>query len=154
VTKLQQMLTSLVAAIPAAYLGYELVMAMISYSENLSTIAYIVMGLTLLCAAAAVLIPIAVMVGGNRKPVPEKIPVKKQESGEDIEALDDEVEVSEESSGSHEEIAESSDFDLSDSSDETLAHGSDDNLSTDDIEEFDLDDEDEDVKPKSKKKKR
>ena len=155
-TKLQQMLTSLVAAIPAAYLAYELVMAMISHSENLSTIAYIIMGLTLLSAATAALIPIAVLVGGKRKAAAPASASAAKKSGDEIEALDDDVEVSDESGElieAEEDLAGSSDFDLSDSSDETLAHGSEDDMSTDAIEEFDLDDEEEE-KPKSKKKKR
>ena len=156
-TKLQQMLTSLIAAIPAAYLGYELVRAMLSYSESLSTIAYIVMGLTLLAAAATALIPVAVMVGGRRKPATEPVSAKqsKQESDGEIEALDDDVEVSDDAIEADDSLAESSDFDLSDSSEDLLDDGSDDSLSTTGLDEFDLDDEEEEeVKPKSKKKKR
>lgn len=153
-TKLQQTLTSLVAAIPAAYLGFVLVMSMISYSENLSAIAYIVMGLTLLSAVAAALIPVAVFIGFNAKPGPEKASAKK-ETGDDLEAVDDDAEVSEESDDvfdSHEEMAESSEFDLGDSSEDILVDGSDDSLDTGDLDLFE-DDEVEEPKPKSKKKK-
>ena len=155
-TKLQQMLTSLVAAIPAAYLGYVLVMAMVSYSENLSTVAYIVMGLTLLSSVAAALIPVAVMIGSKSKPAPDKIPPSKKETGSDLESVDDDAEVIGESDDSidvSEEMAESSEFDLGDSSSDLLADGSDDSLDTSDIEMFDDEDEDE-PKPKSKSKKK
>jgi hypothetical protein len=148
------MLTSLVAAIPAAYLVYVLVMAMLSYSESLSTISYIVMGLTLLAAATALLIPFGVMFGGSRKPAPPKADEKKS-TGDDIEALDDDVEVSDEPSETiaalddEELVEEASDFDLADSSEEIVAQDSDDAF-----EDFDLEEEEEEVKPKSKKKKK
>ena len=153
-TKLQQMLTSLVAAIPAAYLGYELVMTMLFHSENLSTIAYVVIGITLIAAITAALIPAIILVGGRRKVEPKKEPARKKDSGDDLEALDDEVAVMEESSDAI-DISETSDFQLGDSSSELLASGSDDNLSSDAIDDFDLDDDDEDeVKPKAKSKKK
>ena len=148
------MLTSLVAAIPAAYLGYVLVMAMLSYSESLSTNSYIVMGLTLLAAATAVLIPFGVMFGGSRKPAPAKVDEKKS-TGDDIEAIDDDAEVSDEPSETiaalddDDAVEEASDFDLADSSEEIVAQESDDAF-----EDFDLDEEEEEVKPKSKKKKK
>ena len=147
------MLTSLVAAIPAAYLIYVLVMAMLSYSESLSTIAYVVMGLTLLAAATALLIPFGVMFGGSRKPAAPKADANKS-TGDDIESVDDDVEVSDDPSETIEaldddEIVEDgSDFELADSSEEIVAQDSDDAF-----EDFDLDEEEEEVKPKSKKKK-
>ena len=151
-TKLQRMLTSLVAAIPAAYLIYVLVMAMLSYSESLSTTAYIVMGLTLLAAATALLIPFGVMFGGSRKPAAPKAAANKS-TGDDIEEVDDDVEVSDEPSETietldgDEPVEAASDFDLADSSEEIVAQDSDDAF-----EDFDL--EEEEVKPKSKKKKK
>ncbi len=153
-TKLQRMLTSLVAAIPAAYLIYVLVMAMLSYSESLSTTAYIVMGLTLLAAATALLIPFGVMFGGSRKPAAPKADANKSTGG-DIEEVDDDVEVSDEPSETietldgDEPVEAASDFDLADSSEEIVAQDSDDAF-----EDFDLDEEEEEVKPKSKKKKK
>jgi len=154
VTKLQRMLTSLVAAIPAAYLVFELVRAMLSHSENLSVTAYVTMGLTLIAALTAVLIPIGVMVGGNRKPAPAKAAAKSSGS-DDIETVDDDVEVADSSSDSIYEddlISGSSEIDLADSSDDLVIDGSEEALETDGFDDFDLDDEDE--KPKSKKKKR
>ncbi len=149
------MLTSLVAAIPAAYLSYVLVMAMLSYSESLSTISYVVMGLTLLSAVTAVIIPFGVMFGGSRKPAAAAPKVdKKKSTGDDIEAVDEAVEVSDDPSETIEaldddEIVEDgSDFELADSSEEIVAQDSDDAF-----EDFDLDEEEEEVKPKSKKKK-
>ena len=152
-TKLQQMLTSLVAAIPAAYLGYELVMTMLFHSENLSTIAYLVIGITLIAAITAALIPAIILVGGRRKAEPKKEPARKKDSGDDLESLDDEVAVMEESSDAI-DISETSDFQLGDSSSDLLASGSDDNLSSDAIDDFDLDDDDDEVKPKAKSKKK
>ena len=146
------MLTSLVAAIPAAYLAYVLVMAMLSYSESLSTIAYVVMGLTLLSAVTAVIIPFAVMFGGSRQPAAPKAD-KKKPTGDDIEAVDEAVEVSDEPSETIEAldddelVEDGSDFELADSSEEIIAQDSDDAF-----EDFDLDEEEEEVKPKSKKK--
>ena len=149
------MLTSLVAAIPAAYLIYVLVMAMLSYSESLSTIAYVVMGLTLLAAATALLIPFGVMFGGSRKPAAPKADANKS-TGDDIESVDDDVEVSDDPSETIEAVEDdeaveaTSDFDLADSSEDIIAQDSDDAF-----EDFDLDDEEEEeVKPKSKKKKK
>lgn len=148
------MLTSLVAAIPAAYLIYVLVMAMLSYSESLSTIAYVVMGLTLLAAATALLIPFGVMFGGSRKPAAPKADANKS-TGDDIESVDDDVEVSDEPSETIEALDDDdaveagSDFDLADSSEEIVAQDSDDAF-----EDFDIDEEEEEVKPKSKKKKK
>jgi hypothetical protein len=149
------MLTSLVAAIPAAYLAYELVMAMLSYSQNLSTVAYIVMGLTLLSAVAAALIPVAVLVGSKSKPAPEKGPATNKESGDDIDAMDDDG--AEESSdgieAADDDISGSSEFDISGSSDDILVDESDATLDTGALELFE-EDEEEEVKPKSKKKKK
>lgn len=68
VTKIQHMLTSLVAVVPAVLLAYLLVMAMLLHSENLSTIAYVVMGLTLLSTIGIAVIPVAILVGGKRQP--------------------------------------------------------------------------------------
>ena len=148
------MLTSLVAAIPAVYLGFELVKAMLFNSENLSTMAYIVMGLTLISTGVAVLIPVGILFG-SRKPTLEK-PSAKSRTGGDIEALDDDVEVTEGSSASFDEqdvLAESSDFDLGDSNQDMLVHDSEADVTTENFEDFDLEEEEE-IKPKSKKKKR
>lgn len=150
------MLTSLVAAIPAAYLVFELVRAMLSHSENLSVMAYVTMGLTLLAALTAVLIPVGVMVGGNRKTTPAKVAAKSSVS-EDIETVDDDVEVAEGSSDSiydEDSISSgSSEIDLVDSSDDLMIDGSEEALETDAFDDFDLEEE-EDEAPKSKKKKR
>lgn len=155
-TKLQRMLTSLVAAIPAAYLVFELVRAMLSYSENLSVMAYVTMGVTLVAALAAVLIPVGVMVGGSRKAVPAKASGKAPAS-EDIETVDDDVEISDSSSDSiydDDSISSgSSEIDLVDSSDDLILDESEEALETDGFDEFDLDDEDDEPKSKQKKRK-
>ena len=151
------MLTSLVAAIPAAFLSYVLIAAMIFHSENLTTIAYVFLGITLIAALTAALMPVGIIVGGKRKPPVEQAAASKKgsvdsESAEEIEAIDDDVEAMEDS-GSEMELLESSEFDIGNSSDDELVAGSDDSLSTDAIDEFDLDDEEEAIKPKPKKKK-
>lgn len=148
------MLTSLVAAIPAAFLAYLLVMAMISHSENLNAIAYVVLGLTLLLTIVAALIPVGVMVGGKAKKVVEK-PAAKSESGDDVETLDEDVEVAEGSSASIDvdgDLGDSEEFEMSDS-DMSLGSDSSDSLSSEALDEFELDDEEEE-EPKPKKKKR
>ena len=149
------MLTSLVAAVPATYLAFELVKAMLFHSENLSMMAYIVMGVTLLAAGAAVLVPLGILFSSSRKPVPPK-PMAKPGAEDDIEALDDEVEVTDGTSGSFDEqdvLADSSDFDLGDSNQDMLSRDSEIDATTENLEDFDLDeDEEEVVKPKSKKK--
>ena len=155
VTKTQRMLTSLVAAIPAGYLALLLVMAMLNHAGDMNMMTYIVMGLTLLAAAVAVLMPLVILIGGNRKPAPPK-PAAKPKKGEDVAAIDDEVEVSEASSGSFGDdhlLAESSDFDLGDSNQDMLTDDGD--LTTENLDDFDLDDEfEEEEKPKAKAKKK
>jgi hypothetical protein len=157
VTKIQRMLTSLVVAIPAAFLAFLLVMAMLSHSENLSTMAYIVMGGTLVGMLVTLAIPVGILVGGNRKPASARLVAARQDSGGDIETLDDDVEVSEGSSGSFDEQdvpGDSSDFDLGNSSEEILIDDSEDNIDTEPVDDFDNFDLDEEIEKKSKKKKR
>lgn len=150
-TKLQRMLTSLVAAIPAAYLVFELVRAMLSHSENLSGMAYATMGLTLLAALTAVLIPVGIMVGGKRKSAAAKAGATNSSASEEIETVDevdDGVDVMDESSDAI--SSGSSEFEFSETSDEMLIDESDDGLSVDEFDDFDIDEEE--PKPKKKKK--
>jgi hypothetical protein len=167
VTKLQRMLTSFVAVIPAAFLVYLLVMAMLSYSENLSTMSYVVMAGTLLSALATVLIPVLIMMGGKTKPTPAKVVAKrdKHDSGEIVEAVDgSDAEVISGSSGSfdaHDVLEESSEIDIGNSDQDMLGGESEAEIETEpveDLDDFDLEEmedvEEEEEAPKSKKKKR
>ncbi len=158
VTKLQLSLTSLIAVIPATFLIYLLVMALLMYSESLSTIAYAVMGGTLLSTVATVLIPAFVWFGDRRKPAaaPSKPSVKKEAVG-DIEVESDDIEVSEASSGSFDAqdvLDESAEFDIGDSDQDMLSGDSERDFDTEPVEDFEDFDIDEDESPKPKKKKR
>ncbi len=55
-------LTSLVAAIPAAFLSYLLVMVFLSNAEQLATFGKVIVGSTLLGGVAVSLIPVAVII--------------------------------------------------------------------------------------------
>ena len=163
VTKTQRMLTSLIAAVPAAYLGLLLVMAMLTNSENLSMIAYVMLGITILCAAVIVLMPVGILLGGIRKPAAAKADskagAKPKKQADAADALDDDIEVTSGSSGSIESLdggAGSSEFDISDSSQEFVTGDSEDAITTENLGDFEMDDDEfeveEEVKPKSKKK--
>ncbi len=166
-TKIQHMLTSLVAVIPGALLLYLLVMALLTQSENLSTMAYIVMGVTLLSMVVTLLIPAGILVGGRRKPASSaaaakssKAVIKQEDSSGDIEALDDDVEVYDEPIDGSEDgdlVIGTNEFDLGES-DDNMPEIIDDDLDTEPVEEFegfDIDEEEEvEEEPKPKKKKR
>lgn len=85
-SKFQLMLTSLIAVVPGAVLIYVLVMAML-FTEGLPTMAYAVMGGTLLAATATVLIPAGVMVGG-KKSATAKVDKKKNNKNEPEASMD------------------------------------------------------------------
>ncbi len=162
-TKTQRILTSLIAAVPAAYLGLLLVMAMLTNSENLSMIAYVMLGVTMLSAGVTVLMPVGILLGGIRKPaatkVDSKAAAKLKKQADDADARDDDIEVSSGSSGSIESLdggGGSSEFDLNDSSQDFVTGDSEDAITTENLGDFDIDDDEfeveEEVKPKSKKK--
>jgi hypothetical protein len=166
VTKLQLSLTSLVAVIPAAYLVFLLVAVLLTDSQNLTTIAFVVLGVTLAAATATVLIPAAVWIGGRRQPklqTAKVAPESVAEGSEDIEAIDDDIEALDDESGevedasdsyiAEEALGDSAEFDLGDSN-EILVDDSEADMDTepvDDFEDFDLEEEEE-PKPKKKKK--
>jgi hypothetical protein len=166
------MLTSLVAVIPGAVLAYLLVIGML-FSESLPMMAYVMMGGTLLAATITVLLPAGILVGGGRRSA-EKKPSKSAKSakaaaavdtGSEIDALDDEVEVVSESiEGSDDSSVEmgTSEFDLGDSFDTNDSVIDEDEVETEHVEEFegfDIDEDeveeidfDDEPKPKKKKK--
>ena len=159
VTKFQLVLTSLVAVIPGAFLVMLLVMALLSHSENLTTIAYVVIGGTLLATSIVVLIPAGILVGGRRKTAKSKAVAGKKETGGEIEAIDDEVAVIDDAdgiSGEDDLVMETSDFDLVE---DDAGMSFEDDLETepvDEVDSFEIDDDDFDIddEPKPKKKKR
>ena len=72
-TKLQSVLTSLIAVLPALLLSYFLVTAMLFNSENLTAMAYIVLGGTLIASLATMAIPGVILYKGKQKPEPVKV---------------------------------------------------------------------------------
>ena len=65
--KTQRALTSLVAAVPAGVLLYLLVMTFLNRADSLNMMMKVVAGVTLACAFFVVLMPILLLVLGNRK---------------------------------------------------------------------------------------
>lgn len=164
VTKLQTALTSLIAVIPALLLSYFLVTAMLFNSESLTTMAYLVLGGTLIASLVTMAIPGVILYQGRQKPQTAKVAVaQSSKNSEDIEAIDDDVEVSDSSHGSsgsfdaHDVLQESSaEMDIGDSDQDMLESVSEEDIETEpleDFDEFDLEEEEEE-KPKPKKKKR
>jgi len=156
VTKTQYFATSLIAALPAGLLTYTIVMALLSYP--LSTMAYVVLVLTLLCLVLVMGFPVVIKLPGRKKPAAAKTELKSAGS-EDIESVDGDMEVSEGSSATisasgsfdaQDVLAESSEYDLG-NSDLDMANSE--SLGDDSIVDFDVEDDEED-EPKPKKKKR
>ncbi len=152
----QRALTSLVAAIPAGFLAYLLVMVFLSRADSLTMMTQIVVGVTLLCAALVALMPIGLMIFTGKKakdddevaarPSGKKAVVEDDEEVEEageIEELDDVAAESDEISA-----FEESDADIMADSDAELTGPA---SSLDEIESIDFDDEEE-VKPKKRKK--
>jgi hypothetical protein len=163
VTKLQTALTSLIAVIPALLLSYFLVTAMLFNSESLTTMAYLVLGGTLIASLVTMAIPGVILYQGRQKPQTAKVVVaKSSKNSEDIEAIDDDVEVSDTSHGSsgsfdaHDVLQESSaEMNIGDSDQDMLESVSEEDIETEPLEDFDdFDLEEEEEKPKPKKKKR
>lgn len=154
----QRALTSLVAAIPAGFLSYLLVMVFLNSADSLQTTTQAVVGATLLVSAFVTLMPFGLLVLGGKKAAKDDEPAPAADAAvldDDVEvADDDEVSVTDDDS---EDMAATSDFDLADSDADVMAD-SDDELSTgpassmDEIEAFDMDDEDDEPKKKKKKK--
>lgn len=137
-SKTQVALASLVAVIPGAFLFYILVMALL-FSENLPTMAYVVMGGALLASAITVLIPAGVLIGGGRKRAPAK-PSKKSQVETASGDIDDSAAVMDASS---ELEAESIDGVLEESDDGLDLGGDDDSIAA--SSEFELGISDDDI---------
>ena len=161
VTKFERMLTSLVAAVPAAMLSFLLIMAMLRFSENLSAVAYVVIGMTLISVTAVALLPVGILLATEAKG-PSEAPAARYKESDDIEAVDADVEMTGLSSDSlaDQDVLDASEFDLGDSGEEIFVDESEEvaaeeNIDTDALDDFSFDDEEQDEPPaKPKKKKR
>ena len=149
----QRALTSLVAAIPAGFLGYLLVMVFLNQADSLSTTMQAVVGATLLTAGLVALMPFILLIPG-RKAAPA---AAGSNSGDDAVEVMDDGESGEIASGEVDldDSPETSDYDLGDSDADVLSDSSaefdtQNNSSLDDIDAFDMDDDDE---PPAKKRK-
>lgn len=146
VSKIQLLLTSLVAVIPGAFLIYLLVMAML-FSEALPMIAYVVMGITLMAATATVLIPAGIFVGGNRGPRAPK--AKKDAKGKAAETApaSEEVAVVEDASVAEDDdiSLESSEFVVEDADDEFLDEGDVETEQVEELDSFEIDEVEDDL---------
>lgn len=155
----QRALTSLVAAIPAAFLTYLLVMVFLNSADSLKPATQAVAGATLLLSALVTLMPFGLLVlGGKKAATPDNAAASKgsarsDDEGEDIEVADeDDVEITDDEA---EDLAETSDFDLDDSDADIMSDSSGEiesgpASSLDEMDAFDM--EDEEPKPKKKKK--
>lgn len=171
-TKFQLMLTSLIAVIPGAFLVVLLVMAMLSYSEHMSIVAYVVIGLTLVASVLTVLTPAGIMLGGNRKAAAPNAKAKdqpKQDTGDEIAAMDDDIALDEDAEEPSEildddaVLEETSAFHMDEGETEFGAAMIDDDtepveefesmeIGDDDLEIDDFDEIEEEPKPKKKKR--
>ena len=146
----QRALTSLVAAIPAGFLGYLLVMVFLNQAESLSTTMQAVVGATLLVAGIVALMPFILLIPG-RKAAPAASSAGDNDAA--IEVMEDaesgEVDLDDSSAISDSELADSNADVLSDSSDELDSQN---NSSLDDIDAFDIDDDEEEPPAKKRKK--
>ena len=88
-------LTTLIAALPAAFLGYVCVMAFLTASDKMSPILMAVAGITLLLCVAVIAMPVAVLLQGRRgekavAPTPKKGGSDEAAEGEATEAVGEE----------------------------------------------------------------
>lgn len=142
----QRALTSLVAAIPAGFLGYLLLMVFLNQADSLNTTMQIVVGATLLVAVIVALMPFILLIPGRK---PSEVASAESGSGEDIEVDTMGDDGSGEVESSAMDLADSDADVLSDSSSELETQG---NSSLDDMDAFDMNDE-EDEPPTKKRKK-
>jgi hypothetical protein len=96
VSRLSFFFTTLIAAIPAAFLGYLCVMAFLLHSDALPPIMMGIAGITLLACVAAVAMPAAVLLKGRSKTLVEPKAKDENESEAVAEAKSGEVAVAEE----------------------------------------------------------
>lgn len=148
--RVQLFLTSLVAAIPAAFLTYLVAMMFVNQSENLSTTLMGVLGVTAACGVVATIgLPVMSLMPSRKKS--SKSSAKGEESVADVEAAEedfgelDEIEVA-----GDDELAETAAFEASDADVDVFEDSG--SLSDASLSDTDLLDEDENDAPKKKKK--
>lgn len=156
--RVQRALTSLVAAIPAGFLAYLLVMVFLNSADSLPMMLKIIVGLTLLCAAFVTLMPFILLIPGKKAPA-EPAKASGGGKGAKVAVADDDEEVEEAGlDDADEDAVDSAEIDIDESdaeimsdSDDAIASGSESSL--DEIEAFDMDDDDEPAPPPKKRKK-
>ena len=148
----QRALTSLVAAIPAGFLSYLLVMVFLNQADSLKTAMQAVVGVTLLASVMVTVMPFVLLIPGRKKATTDAGQSAAGSSGDD-----DAVEVMEDDGDAEEDASDPSDFELDDSDADVMSDSNDEidagNASSlDDMEAFDMDEEEEEPKPKKRKK--
>jgi len=156
----QRALTSLVAAIPAGFLTYLLVMVFLNQADSLKTMTQVLAGVTLACSGLVTLMPFGLLIFGGKKAVADD---EGKTAGKAAEVVDDEevdavadIEEAEEAdvnddSGSAFDVEESDAEISADSDDEISGPAS----SLDEIESVEFEDEEEEEeKPAPKKRKK
>jgi hypothetical protein len=157
VGRTQRALTSLVAAIPAGFLAYLLVMVFLSRADSLTMITQIVVGVTLLCAALVALMPIGLMIfTGKKAKDDDEVAARPSSKKAVVEGDEEEVEEAGEIEELDDFAAESDEISAFEESDADIMADSDAELtgpasSLDEMESIDFDEEEE-VKPKKRKK--
>jgi hypothetical protein len=93
VSKLAFFSTTLIAAIPAAFLAFLAAMAFLRHSGDMSTMLMVVTGLTLLLSVAIVAMPVAVLLkkGGPKPARTEKAEAAAADDAESEEVASDEA---------------------------------------------------------------
>ncbi len=148
----------MVAAIPAGFLAYLLVMVFLSRADSLTMMTQIVVGVTLLCAAIVALMPIGLMIfTGKKSAAKDDAAVSREAEVEEVEEVEDEIEASDEVDEIDDVAAESDELSAFDESDVDIMADSDAELtgpasSLDEIDAIDFDDEEEEEKPKKRKR--
>ena len=174
----QRALTSLVAAIPAGFLAYLLVVVFLKQADTLPTMMKVIVGVALLCAVLVALMPFGLLIfGGARKSDADGSKAGKRkgaEADEDedevsaVDDVDDDVEAVDDDSVSafedeDEDGDEESVADVMADSDDEITAGPDSSLDEiesvdfedeDEVEPLDFEDEDEEPAPKKPKKHR
>jgi hypothetical protein len=82
--------TSLVAALPAGFLGYLIVMAYLDGFNEMATVLQVLTGVTLVCCTVAALSPVGILVFAGSGPKTEK-PPKKDKKKDKGAAKEDEL---------------------------------------------------------------
>jgi hypothetical protein len=161
VGRVQLFLTSLVAAVPSAFLTYLVAMMIVNQSENLSTTLMGVLGVTAACGVVATIgLPVMSLMPSRGKSA--KSPTKGGDSVAEVEAAEDEdfgeldaIEVAEDDELGATAAFEASDSDagvFDDSGDLSDASLSDTDLADSGSDLLDAFDDEEEEAPKKKKK--